>query len=579
MRRLHIALSALILLSGSLFILWISQLESVTPSQAHAEAESEHGSEEVEQAKGPHGGVLLGQDQPVQIEVKTNPVAKGQLGFELYAYQSEQPIALTPANLQLEWQRLNSVYKLALETIPGGLRSIGSIGEPHSFELQIKLDVQGKSYSYRWENLEYRLQMSEKQIQANQLSFDTVKPRTLSTEIQLPGQIAVDQDLEAHLSPRVSGVVESVYKHLGDSVKKGELLARLNSRELGDLKENFQLQQVRYQQAAEYYRLEQGFQSNTQSLLKALRAGQPLEAIHQKILQSPIGNDRSRLVQAYTTLTLAQQTYQREKALSQARATTEVDLQQAHKQLLDSRAAYQGLIEEIDRQRSLLVLDKKSALGQLKPALEMAQNQLKVLGVSGGDSSTLYELRSPINGVLLSKHIAPGESVLAQSIAFSLADLSGVWAEMMIPESQIEQIRVGLAVEVESQTGKRQQSGKISHLGSVVDQDSRTAEAHAEIPNPDRFWRPGMFVTLKLQTNPRPVKMAVQQSALQYLNEEPFVFVRHGDQFQGFPVETGLETSQWVEIKSGLKPGDRYVSKNAYALKAELDKSSAAHSH
>ncbi len=577
MRRKQIALSALILLLGSLLILWISQVESVTPNQAHAEGEEE--TEHTQEVKGKHGGVLLGQDQAIQIELKTTAAGKGQLGFEFYAYQGQESLPISAENLTIEWQRLDQTYPMPVDTLPGGLKSRGSVGEPHSLEMRLALQLEGKSYSYHWENFEYRTQMSPKQIQANQLSFDTVKPRTLSSEIQLPGKIAVDQDREAHLSPRVSGVVQAVYKHLGDRVKKGEVLARLNSRELGDLKENFQVQEIRYQQAAEYYRLEQGFQKNTQSLLKALATGQSLSAIHQKILNTPIGSDRSRLVQAYTAITLAEQTYEREKSLSKLKATTDVDLQRAHKQLLDSRAAYQGLIEEIDRQRHLQVLDKKSAMDQLKPALEMARNQLKVLGLGAGDSNTVYELRSPINGVLISKHIAPGESVLAQAQAFSLADLSGVWAEMMIPESQLEQIRIGLPVVVESQSGQRRQSGNISHLGSLVNEDSRTAEAHAEIPNSDRFWKPGMFVTLKLQTNPRSVKMAVQQSAIQFINEEPFVFVRSGDQIQGFPVVTGLETSQWVEIKSGLQAGQTYVAKNSYLIKAELEKSSAAHSH
>ena len=370
-----------------------------------------------------------------------------------------------------------------------------------------------------------------------------------------------------------------VYKHLGDTVKRGDILATLNSSELGIIKENFQTQQIRYQQAEAFYRLEQDFQKNTQALLNALSAGQPLAEVHQKILKTPIGNDRSQLVQAYTNLNLAESNYQRELKLNKLKATTGIDLQQAHKQYLDSKAAYQGLIEEIDRQRSLQVLNKKAALDQLRPALEMARNQLKILELTAGDSSTLYELRSPIDGVLISKHIAPGETVLAQSVAFSLADLSGVWAEMMIPESQLEQIRKGIPVVVESQAGRRRESGKVTHLGSVVDENSRTAEAHAEISNPDGFWKPGMFVTLKLQAHPTPVKMAVKSSAVQFLNEEPFVFVKVGDQIQGMPVVTGMETSQWIEIKSGLQPGQSYVSENTYVIKAELEKSSASHSH
>lgn len=580
MRRLHIALSALILLLGSLLILWLSQLETITPTQALAEQEENAEEHSEDEKVGPKGGILLGQEQAIQLELKTNTVAKGQLEFEFYAYQSEKNIPLTPENLKIEWQRLDKVSTMKTQLLPpGGLKSQESINEPHSFEMRLFLKLKDNLYQYHWENFEARVSLTPDQIKENQIRFETVKALTLSTEVQLPGKIAVDQDREAHVSPRVSGVVETVYKHLGDTVKRGDILARLNSRELGDIKEEFQTQQIRYQQADEFYRLEQGFQKHTQALLNALAAGQPLAKIHQKILDTPIGDDRSRLVQAYTEFELAESNYQRESKLNGLNATTRLELQQAHKRYLDSKAAYKGLIEEIDRQRRLQVLAKKAALDQLKPALERARNQLKVLGLAAGDNSTFYDLRSPINGVLISKHIAPGESVLAQSSAFSLADLSGVWAEMMIPESQLEQVRIGASVVVESQAGSRRQSGHISHLGSVVDENSRTAEAHAEIPNSDRFWKPGMFVTLKLQTHPTPVKMAVKSSAIQFLNEEPFVFVRSGDQIQGFPVVTGLETSEWIEIKSGLQTGQSYVAENAYVIKAELEKSSAAHSH
>lgn len=580
MRRFHFALSVLIILLGTGLMLWLLQLESITPAQS-SDLHDAHGHEDShDTATGPRGGILLGQDREIQLEIKPQKMAFGQLGFEFYAYRKSQAIALAPENLQVVWQRLKEPVAMPVQPIAEGLQSSTQISAPHSFKMRLTLQQAGQSYDYHWEKWEHRLQLSDEQIQANQVDFSRVGPQTLNKEIQLPGQIAVDQEREAHVSPRISGVVLEVHKHLGDPVKQGELLARINSRELGSLKEDYQSQQARFQQAKKLYQLEQEFQTNTHRLLKELADGKALSEIHQDILDTPIGSDRSRLVQAYTTLELAEKNYRRELSLSRARASTELELELAHKAYIDSQAAYRGLIEEIDRQRRLRVLEKKSILEQIQPRLEMARNKLQVLGVGAGDSSTLYDLRSPINGIVLSKHITPGESLMVQEKAFILADLSTVWAEMMIPESQLERVQIGVPVRVESQGGQRQQRGVVSHLGGQVDESSRTAEAHAVIPNPDYFWKPGMFVSLKLQTQATPVKMAVRPGAIQYLNDQAFVFVRaEQNQIQGFPVVLGLETRQWVEIQSGLQPGQSYVSNNAYILKAELEKASASHSH
>ncbi len=579
MRRFHFALSALIVLVGGLLILWLSQLETVTPTQA-AESHEESGSEHSEEKKGPHGGVLLGQEQAVQLEVKPNVRADGKMAFTFYAFQKGQSVPLSPENLEVSWQRLVQNNPLSLEAFQNGVRSTTGIDEPHSFVLVLRLSVDDTAYRYQWKNREYRVRLSPEQQRANGLVFEQIKPKVLREEVVLPGKIAVDQDREAHVSPRVAGVVEAVYKHLGDRVRKGELLARINSGELGSLKKRFQLEQTRYTQAKARYELEQKFQQQTQTLLDAMTKGQSLETIHQRLLKTPVGKDREQLITAYTALNLAEKNYERESGLRTENATTEVDFEQAQKAFFDHRARYRGLIEEINRQRGLAVLDKKFAMEQLAPALNMARKQLEVLGVQPGDSSTYYALRSPINGIMISKHIAPGESVMAQEKAFSLADLSAVWAEMMIPEAQLEKVAVGAPVTVASQNGTYQQPGYVTHIGSVVDEHSRTLEAHAEISNASGVWKPGMFVTLRLESRAIPVKMAVRASAIQYLEGQPFVFVRaKDDELQGFPVEMGRETREWVEIKAGLRPGQRYVAKNAYIIKAELEKSSASHDH
>jgi len=57
------------------------------------------------------------------------------------------------------------------------------------------------------------------------------------------------------------------------------------------------------------------------------------------------------------------------------------------------------------------------------------------------------------------------------------------------------------------------------------------------------------------------------------------VFVRYGDVFELRPVELGRRADGWVEVVSGLSPGERYASKGSFVLKADLGKSAAEHGH
>lgn len=579
MRRKQYIVSLMILVFGLIAALFISQIESVTPS-SHAEEQEEHGEEgHHEEDKGPHGGILLGEDQAIQLEVKGVEEVSGQLQFLIYALKKGETLTLNATDLKLEWQRLGETQLMKLTSQKNTLFTQDYINEPHSFKLKASLNQGGTSYSYTWESHENRVEMSDKQIKANQLVFENVGPQHIAEEIELPGKIAVDQDRLVHVSPRVTGIVQGVYKHLGEAVSKGELLAVLDSRELGDLKLEYLSTSKSYEQARKNYDLEQIFYKNTQALLDSLAKEEPLEKLHQKLLNTKIGSDRQILIKAYTAYTLAKDNFHREKNLLALKATTEMDYQQAEKAYQDAKSTYQGTLEEVARQRYLQLLDKKLEMEKYAPDLDVARKKLKTLGLNAGDSSTRYELRSPIQGTLISKHIARGETLNSQTNAFEIADLSVVWAEMMASESQHKYLRMGLPVKILSQDRSHESLGNISHLGSIVDETNRTVEAHSEILNPDRIWKPGMFVTVELQNNPRRVPLAVKKSAIQTLKGEPFVFVRDGQAIQGVPVELGQESSIWVEIKSGLKPGQRYLTQNSYLIKAELEKSSAAHSH
>jgi membrane fusion protein, heavy metal efflux system len=69
--------------------------------------------------------------------------------------------------------------------------------------------------------------------------------------------------------------------------------------------------------------------------------------------------------------------------------------------------------------------------------------------------------------------------------------------------------------------------------------------------------------------------VAVKVSALQTIKDKTVVFVKEGNAFEAREIEAGEQDRKFVEIISGLLPGDEYVAENSFILKAEIEKSEA----
>ena len=97
------------------------------------------------------------------------------------------------------------------------------------------------------------------------------------------------------------------------------------------------------------------------------------------------------------------------------------------------------------------------------------------------------------------------------------------------------------------------------------------------LPNQDGVWRPGLFVTGTVVVDRSTVPLLVPSSAVLTVDDHPAVFVRTDEGFELRHVEVGRVDRERTEIRDGLEPGETYVSKGAFVLKAELNKKAFAH--
>lgn len=287
-----------------------------------------------------------------------------------------------------------------------------------------------------------------------------------------------------------------------------------------------------------------------------VRKGEVIAVLHSRELTDL----KSEYLSAMKRVELAQSIFDREENLWKKKISAEQDY-------LVSRQAF--LEAEINLK----------AAAQKLLASGLSQTDLNDLAAMAEGVLSRYELKAPIDGVVIEKHVAVGEAVKEDADLFVLADLSTVWVDITVYAKDLNVVKVGQKVTVKSDVSGIEASGRLTYLGPMIGEQTRSARARVVIPNSDGRWRPGLFVAVQLVREEVTVPLAVNADALQTFRDWDVVFIQVGNLFEARPVELGRRDGEWVEVVSGLSAGERVVSKNSFILKADVGKSSATHDH
>jgi cobalt-zinc-cadmium efflux system membrane fusion protein len=199
--------------------------------------------------------------------------------------------------------------------------------------------------------------------------------------------------------------------------------------------------------------------------------------------------------------------------------------------------------------------------------------------VESNESLQSYEVKTSLAGTVIGKDIRQGEFVKEGEVIYTVADLSTVWVDLNVPQKDFDKLKVGEAVTVFAGAGLTNATGAISYISPFGAEDTQTVLARVELPNPAGVWRPGLFVTGEILIEEAEVPLAVKSSALQTFRDWDVVFLADGGMFEIAILELGRRDSDWVEVVSGLKAGQKYVTENSFIIKADILKSGASHDH
>ena len=235
------------------------------------------------------------------------------------------------------------------------------------------------------------------------------------------------------------------------------------------------------------------------------------------------------------------------------------------------------------KQEYILALDQQKILDNsiidFKQLVQSAKNKLLLWGMSEAQITELTKTKklsaltafySSASGYITSLEINEGDYVAEGAAIIKLADLSTLWAEVQVYASQLSMIdRNGEAIVKIPDMPNKEMKGKIVFENPEISPDTRINLVRVSIPNPDNTLKPGMpaYVTLKSRKRNSlslPIDAVIRDS------KSASVWVKTGtDSFKNKMIETGLETDDRIEIKSGLEEGDIVVISGAYLINSE----------
>lgn len=211
-------------LAVALFI--IAPLAACGSSSEPAE---EHG-EEGEPAKGPHNGRLLKDgDFAVEMTIFEDGVPPQ---FRVYPTKDGKPVDAKTVQLTVTLKRLGGeVNTFPFKAEKDYLTGQGVVEEPHSFDVEVVAVESGKRHVWRYASPEGRTRITADAAKAGGIEIETVGPATIGETRELYGTVQLATTARSEIRGQFPGRIVSVTKQVGDTVKRGQLLARIESSE------------------------------------------------------------------------------------------------------------------------------------------------------------------------------------------------------------------------------------------------------------------------------------------------------------------------------------------------------------
>jgi HlyD family secretion protein len=328
----------------------------------------------------------------------------------------------------------------------------------------------------------------------------------------------VESSARLQVNTSVGGTVEQIFKKRGDIVKEGEVILRINSKELEQQKEEgvIALQNVQAE-------LDRTKRDNNLNIFKM---NENIAAMTRSFNKMKNDYDQGLV--------------------------SKEELDEKNKQLSNARVELNVLKEQ--QVMSVNVLKQ-----QINDAQNLLQENIKAF--------EYVEVKAPANGVLSQMPIEMGMTLLAgaQVGIVEKLDTVKIKADLSLEAANIVRGKKELSYYTTDQS--KQLKGKVSYLATLIDPVTKAYELNVEFSNADMSLLPGTIVRVQLTDEQEQVVIAIPTRAIYQENGETFVFLVSGDLVEKRTIELGRLNEPLQEVLSGVKEKELLVISGNNQLK------------
>ena len=354
--------------------------------------------------------------------------------------------------------------------------------------------------------------------QAKQVTVVPVKRDAVRRSVDVVGTLtAVDQ---VTVSSEADGTVRAIVADLGDRVKAGQVLVRLDNE-----------------------RQQYAFQQQQAALARTLAQYGATDPQH---LPEPDNTPDVR--RASAELVQARSAFDRAKELLRRELVSQQAFDDAQAELQTKQAGHEVALQN---SRNL-----RASIQASEAAMKLADRQLR-------DT----EIRAPFDGVVERRLINLGELVREQMPVMAIVRLDPLKVTAEIPEKMAPWIDNGRPVEMHVDAyPTRIFTGKVTRISPAVNTGTRAFPFEAIVPNSEGILKPGTFARVHVESGKVDEVLTLPYGALQYRYGVNRVFVVNGDRLEMRELQVGERLGDRIEVTSGVKPGERVVVSDVETL-------------
>jgi len=370
---------------------------------------------------------------------------------------------------------------------------------------------------------------SERSLQLSGIATSPLERKPIVERVRTTGVITYDERLTASLSARTTGTVWQVCKHVGETIRRGDVLVIVDAAEVGQHKAEFLSALVAQEAKAEIL-------TNLENITTGA------------VPQRQVREARVALREAKIRVLNAEQTL-----VNLGFSVAAEDFEQIGDAERADRVQFLGLPESLTKD-----LDRDKT------------------------TSNLLSIRATFDGVVLRQDIALGETAEAGKPILEIADIRRMWLKLDVPKEDASKLALGQRVTFCPDGIEKDLHGSITWISTEVNEQTRTLQVRAEVENPIvssdpksgqevRMLRANTFGTGTVILQDSPDALVIPVSAVLHDDRQPLVFIRTGDlSFARVDIETGIRDGKLIEIRSNeLQVGNEIVTKGGHVLKSE----------